>query len=87
MSEHHRSTDLYYSAQMALGCQLEALLLGPDLDATEPVVQPSSPLTGAQLAIPYQPIKQPNVDEVKHLREKLDCQSSVDICCQEHLND
>lgn len=60
---------LDYAAEVAVGSQLQALLLGPGLDVAELLPQDGSPVVGAEarVSLCHQLVEQPHVDEVEEL--------------------
>lgn len=58
---------------MAIGCQLQALLLRPGLDPPQAPFQPGTPHPGAEVGpgLADHLVEQPHVDEVEQLREHL----------------
>lgn len=73
-------THLHNSAEVTIGCQLQALLLGPRFDMPQLLADNRPPVVRAQprLGVGYQSVEEPHVDEVEELREELDGQGGVD---------
>ena len=71
---------LHYAAEVAVGSQLQALLLGPGLDVAELLAQDGPPVVRAQprVGLRDQLVEQPHVDEVEELGEQLDGEGRVD---------
>ena len=65
---------------MAVGGQLKPLLLGPDLHASQPLLEAVPPEAGTETeaVVEHQLVEQPHVDVVEELREELDGQCGVD---------
>ena len=68
------------STEVAVGGELQALLLGPGLDVAELLSEDGAPVVTAQprVRVRHQLVEQPHVDEVEELREELDGQGGVD---------
>lgn len=63
---------------MTLGGQLQSLLLGPQLDTVQSSQQLLAHGPRAQRGVVcYQPVEQPLINEVKQLREQLDCERGI----------
>lgn len=71
---------LYNSTEVAVGGQLQTLLLGPGLDVAQLLPEDGAPVVAAQprAGVRHQLVEQPHVDEVEELREELDGESGVD---------
>lgn len=74
------TTHLHDPAEVAVGRQLQALLLRPGLHVPELLADDGAPVVGAQprRGVGHQPVEEPHVDEVEELGEELDGQRGVD---------
>lgn len=74
------SPHLHDPTEVAVGGELQALLLGPGLDVAELLPEYGPPVVTAEtrLGVGHQLVEQPHVDEVEELREELDGQGGID---------